>query len=698
MRLLSQSGKEHPLNNLLLEIGTEEIPARFLPDIIRQLKERFLELSNDYLIESEEITSYATPRRLALIVKELSPIQRDTIKEITGPPAKVAFDSDGNPTKAATGFAYSQGINVSALRVKKTEKGEYVVAEIRQKGAETITVLPELLKRLILSLHFPKSMRWGNGSLRFARPIHWILTLYNNESVPFEVDGIKSGNITRGHRFLAPAPFVIREINSYKNLLENNFVIVDQEERRRIIKDGLSRLSFSVDGHVIEDEELIDTVNYLVEYPTPVLCQFHEDYLRLPRELLITVMKDHQKYFAIEDSEGRLKNNFIVVSNTKEANSDVVRKGAERVIRARFEDAAFYYEEDLKKPLSSRIEDLRRVTFHERLGSLYDKTERISKIALRLADRLFPEKGPLIERAAWLSKTDLLTGVVREFPELQGLMGKYYALNNGEDPEVAEALVEQYLPTHSGDKLPSTDIGSILSIADKMDNIVSFFDLGLAPTGSEDPFALRRQALGIIAILLEKGYQITLNEIVMIASEGLEIEKDRKERIVQDVLNFFEQRISPLLESKGIESDVIGSIISVSTNISLTEMMKRIEAIANFKEAELYKKFLLAFKRVRNIIPDIELPPLRKDLLIESHEKALYADLVNIKPLVRDLIRQNKFFATLELLSTMIESIDRFFDSVLVMDKREEIKLNRLSLLKEIWVMVSSFADLSKLS
>lgn len=686
------------MNNLLLEIGTEEIPARFLPDAIAQLRDKSSELFNSNAVEFSDIKTYATPRRLALIVKGISPFQKDMVKEIIGPPARVAFDPDGNPTKAATGFANSQGIDVSELKIKRTERGEYVVAEIRQRGEETKNLLPDLLKRLIVSLHFPKSMRWGSGNLKFVRPIHWILALYSNEIVPLEIDGILSGNITRGHRFLSPASFVVREINSYINLLENNYVIIDQDERKRMIREGLSRLASSVGGKVIEDEELIETVTHLVEYPTPVLCQFQDEYLRLPKELLITVMKGHQKYFAIEDNDGQLKNHFIVISNTKDANSDMVKKGAERVIKARFEDASFYYEEDLKRPLSSRIEDLKRVTFHERLGSLFDKTNRIVRLASILSERLFPDKKSMVERAAWLSKTDLLTGVVREFPELQGLMGKYYAIHDNEDPEVAESILEQYLPAHSGDRLPSTDTGSILSLSDKMDNIVSFFDLGLNPTGSEDPFALRRQAIGIISILLERGYKISLGEMVNLALEGLSIETDKKVSLVRDVINFFTQRISPLLESKGIEHDVIESIIPIAGNIPLSEMIKRIEAITAFKEAGLYRQFLLSIKRIRNIIPETELPGINQDLLIEPAEKALYSDLMNVKPLVKDLMRQNKFFATLELFSTMIESINRFFDSVLVMDKREEIRLNRLSLLKEIWLLISSLADISKLT
>ncbi len=683
--------------NLLLEIGTEEIPARFIPEAILQLKDRSSELFRNSQIEFSDILALATPRRMALLVKGLASFQKDAVREVKGPPVRSAYDSEGRPTKAAIGFANSQGIDVSELKTKKIEKGEYVVAEIMLKGAETKTLLPNLLKKLLLSLHFPKSMRWGNGNLRFVRPIHWILALYNNEVIPFEIDGIRSGNITRGHRFLSPASFVIREINSYVNLLENNYVIIDQDERRKLIKDALSRLASSVDGRVVEDHELIETVTNLVEYPMAVLCQFQDEYLRLPRELLITVMKGHQKYFGIEDSQSRLKNYFIVISNTKEANSDIVRKGAERVIKARFEDAVFYYGEDLKRSLYSRIEDLKRVTFHEKLGSLFDKTERLVRLISLVSERLFPEKRAMTERAAWLSKTDLLTGIVREFPELQGLMGRYYALNDKEDPEVADAIMEQYLPAHSGDRLPETDSGSVLSLCDKMDNIVSFFALDLSPTGSEDPFALRRQALGIISILIEKGYGISLEEITRLALEGLKTNEEKKNELFQEVMRFFLQRMLPLFESKGVEYDVIESVMPVAGSIPLAELMMRIDSIRKFKETGVYRQFLFSVKRIRNILPDKELPVINEELLTEPAEKTLYSDLMNIKPLVRGLMKQKKFLPTLELFSTMGESIDRFFDSVLVMNRREEIRLNRLSLLKEIWLTFSSIADLSRL-
>src|SRR4030066_1729275 len=476
-------------HSLLLEIGTEEIPARFLPGTIQSLRDNTSTILNENSIIFSDIKVYATPRRLVLMIIGLPEIQSGRVREVFGPPKKVAFDEKGGPTEAALKFASSQGVHVESLIIKKRDKGEYVVSVVEEKGMHVKNLLPEILKRIVFSIRFPKTMRWGNGSIRFARPIHWILAIFDNDVIPFEVDGIKSDNMTYGHRFLSPAKFQIKGITSFKNLLENNSVIVDQEERKKTILEGIRRLSSSVGGMPVEDEELIETVNFLVEYPSPVLCSFQEYYLELPKELLVTVMKDHQKFFAIEDRQGRLINHFIVISNTRVENEEIVRIGAERVIKARFEDERFYFREDRKKNLNERIGELSKVIFQEKLGSLHKKTKRIVSIAAFLSERLMPLAKEKILRAAWLSKTDLLTGIIREFTELQGVMGKYYALHDGEDSEIAMALEEQYLPKHSGGTLPSTEIGAFLSVADKIDNIASFFCLGLIPTGSEDPFA-----------------------------------------------------------------------------------------------------------------------------------------------------------------------------------------------------------------
>lgn len=687
--------------SLLLEIGTEEIPARFLPSAINMLRDDAISIFNEHSIGFSDVRTYATPRRLVLLTKGMPAMQRDRVKEVFGPPRRAAFDEDGNPTRAAIGFANSQGVEVSDLVIKHRDRGEYIVAVVRQKGVAVRDLLPEILRRVILSLRFPKSMRWGEGSIRFVRPIRWMLALFDGETIPFEIDGIKSGNVTRGHRFLSPGSFIIKEISSYINLLENNYVIVDQDERRDMIIEGITRLASSSGGRVLKDEELLDTVTHLVEYPMPVLCEFSTDYLNLPKELLTTVMKGHQKYFAIEDEDGRLKNYFIVISNTREENSAVIRAGAERVIKARFEDARFYYEEDLKRPLDTRIEDLKRVTFHERLGTLYDKTERVVRLASYLSERLTPDKRGRIERAAWLCKTDLITGVVTEFPELQGLMGKYYAMHDGEDRSVAEAIMEQYLPRHSGDRLPETDGGAILSISDRMDNIAAFFSLSLTPTGSEDPFALRRQALAVIAILMERGYNISLNDLVGKATGVLYDaipSLPGNSMLNKEIVDFFLQRLEPFLSSEGHDTDIIQSVLHLADSVPLSEIKERIHAIKRFTDDAGYSGFLLAMKRINNIIPDIEIPALNKDLLFERQERILYSDVMNIRPLISRMLRERGFYEALMLLQTLTGPVNDFFDGVLVMDKRDEIRLNRLALLKEIWTMSLSVADFSKLS
>ncbi|HAM53301.1 MAG TPA: glycine--tRNA ligase subunit beta [Nitrospiraceae bacterium] len=681
-------------SSLLMEIGTEEIPARFIAPALTMLREKAGSVFSDYSIDFSDAQTYGTPRRLVLLMNGLPPMQKDIVKELYGPPQRAAFDKDGNPSKAALGFAAAVGVEVSSLQIRKKDKGEYVVAIIQQKGIAVKELLPEILQKIILLLHFPKSMRWGNGSFRFVRPIHWILALCDREVIPFELDGIKSANLTKGHRFLSPGVFIVREIPTYLHLMENNYVIVDQAMRKKIIAEGVAKLSSSVGGLPVKDEELLDAVTYLTEYPVPFLCEFPHDYLRLPRELLITVMRDHQKFFAVEDEQGRLKNHFIVVSNTKAENAETVRAGAERVIKARFEDARFYYEEDLKTPLHSRIEDLKRVTFHDRIGSLFDKTEKVVKLASFLAERLLPESKHLIERAALLGKTDLISGVVSEFPELQGLMGRYYALNDGEDRAVAEAIVEQYLPSHSGDRLPATVEGSLLSLADKIDSIVSFFAVGITPTGSEDPFALRRQALAVIAILMEKRYPLILKELFSAAEQNL---KETRPTLADELLQFFLQRIEPLLTSQNFETDVIQSIVYLIGDLPPAEIKERLLAISQFTADTEYNAFLLAIKRVNNIIPDQEIPPVNENLLIEIPERNLYHDILTLKPIVQGMLRDKRYHDALKLLSALTGPINGFFDAVLVMDKREEVKLNRLALLKEIWKSALTIADFSKL-
>lgn len=711
---------------LLLEIGTEEIPARFLPDAMVRLKENAKKIFLENRISYKSLNTYATPRRLSLIA-EISTSQDEAENEIWGPPVNVAFDKDGKPTKAAEAFAKNHGLNVNDLAKKEKGKGVYVVAIIKESAQQTADLLPEILSKLILSLNFPKSMRWGNGSLRFARPIHWILAEYNNKKISFEIDGIKSGSMTKGHRFLSPAAFEVKDCNAYINILRNNFVILDPEERKRLIINGIEKLASSVNAHLIEDEELLQHVTYLVEYPVPVLGTFPQEYLHLPQELLITVMKGHQKYFALQDSQGKLTNHFIIISNTKQDNSDTVRKGAEKVIKARFEDARFYYEDDKRTPLKKRLEELKRVIYHEKLGSLYDKSLRIVAIADSIADKCYhkqferPEQFEKFKQdvhiAAMLAKTDLISGVVGEFPELQGIMGYYYALNEGYGEEIAKALSEQYLPAHSGDKLPQTDIGAILSLSDKLDNIASFFMLGLTPSGTEDPFALRRQALAIISILIDKKYNLNISELLDKALQLFDLSAPSRDfstvtpenlrfsgstslqssALKNDLIKFFEQRIEPLFQSNGYTPDAIAAIMNFVKDSPLYTIKERLDAIERFKQDTDYEPFLLAIKRVNNIAPKNNVLPVNPELFEQHEESSLYKKVEEIRQQIDSLLDENRYYEAIKVLMTLKEPINTFFDKVLVMDKREEIKQNRLSLIKNIQTLAMKICDFSKL-
>ena len=688
-----ETPQEHPL---LLEIGTEEIPARFLPPAIADLKNIAAAVFAEHRISYSEIRSYATPRRLVLILKGVAAVQNDAVREVFGPSKKVAFDEQGNPTKAATGFAASLGLPVSELVIKTKGKGEYVAAVISESGMETRAALPAIFRKIILSLRFPKSMRWGSGSMLFVRPIHWLVTLYGKDTISVEIDGIKGGNMTRGHRFLSPAAFQIREVNTYINVLEKNFVILDQEKREKAIRSGIDDLAARSGGRPVADDGLLETVNFLVEYPVPVLCSFDRRYLKLPKELLITVMKDHQKYFGIQDDEGSLLNSFIVISNTRAENGDTVRTGAERVIKARFDDAKFYFHEDKKMSLGDRVAHLKNVTFHDKLGSLFDKAERTVTIASFLADKLDPALKERLVRAAILAKADLITGVVREFPELQGILGRYYAVHDDEDKGVSLALEEQYLPKSFGGRLPETDLGALLSLSDKIDNIASFFSIGLMPTGSEDPFALRRQAMGVVSILTERGYELSLQEIFERALQEVPIKSGRD--AAGEILNFMEQRMEFMLSSKEYTQDLIKAVLPLSRSCPLKAVLGRIEALRRFREEDIFPSFILAIKRVNNIIPKKVLPPLRDNLLVQDEEKNLYASFLEVRERTSALIEKEQFAQCLAVFSGITPAVNGFFDKVLVMDKQEEIKLNRLALLKEVWAAASQLADFSKLS
>lgn len=674
---------------LLIEIGSEEIPARFIARGLASLKNDIKNLLENSLIDYGNISEFSTPRRLAVYIDDVSERQKDRTVESLGPPKKIAFDDKGLPTKAALGFAKSLNINAKNLTVKKTDRGEYVAAVVEEKGQSTKDVLAASLPKLLSSLQLPKTMRWGNGNLRYFRPIQWILTLFGRDPVLFELDGIKSNNISFGHRFLSPGAVRIKDPADYLPLLLNNKVVADAEERKRIISDEIRKIEASADCIVHEDDELLDTVTSLVEYPTVISGTFESRYLDLPKELLITVMRTHQKYFSTEDKNGNILPIFIVVSNTKAENSEMVRKGAERVLRARLEDARFYYEEDQEVPLWDYVDRLRKVTFQEKLGSLYEKSERISSLCSFIADKLNVKKEKQLTRASMLAKADLVTGVVGEFPELQGYMGMTYALNSGEDRETAAAIYEHYRPRYSSDSLPSGELGTVLSLADKIDNIASFFSLGLIPTGSEDPFALRRQTAGIIHMLQSNDYPLSLDILIDRSLQNIAVPSQERKSLLGTILQFFHQRLEGILLTNGYSHDVINAVISTK-DANISDICNRVQILSEMKKNPEFPELLTAAKRVYNILSNVTPGNVKENLFAETSEKELF----RIAGKIKDALMPENFTALFELTSP----INTFFDSVLVMDEDTAIKNNRLALLSTVKRVFDSLGDFSKIA
>lgn len=678
------------MGNLLFEIGVEEIPARFLPLAKEQIEQNFSKITSEYRVGLHSLKVFTTPRRLALIA-QLSKEQESEEKLIWGPPAHVSFDEKGNPKEPAFAFAKAQGIDVKELQIKPKGKGNYVCALLKERGKETEEILPEILKNLFFSLNFPKMMRWGDGNLRFVRPVRWFVAIYDENIIPFEIEGIKAGDYTQGHRFLSVNPIKIDRIEDYERVLESSFVIIDQEKRKKLICEQAQRLADTINGKILWDEELLEEVTYLVEYPEAFLCSFSENYLSLPKELLITVMKDHQRYFAITDSEGKLKQYFVVVSNTNSENELNIRKGAERVIKARFEDAKFYYEEDLKKGLERLLELTKGIIYHKKLGSLHDKALRINKIANKLGQLLSPDMLELINLASIYCKADLASGVVGEFPELQGIMGGYYSKHAGFPDEVAQAIRDHYLPKGFSDDLPSNEIGCIISIADKLDHLYSFFYLGEIPSGTEDPFGLRRSANGIIAILFRNKYPLSIEDILE-ASEELAYEN-----IKEQLLNFIIQRLESFLESSDYSPNLIKTVSDLMAVLPPFEIEERLKAVKDFKESDNFERYFLAVKRVSNIIKNYEKIPFDRSLLVAPEEEELYIKMQEIRANLKDYIENREFFKALNYLDNLTPFINNFFDRVLVMDKDEKIKRNRLALLQELSDLLKSVADISRL-
>jgi glycyl-tRNA synthetase beta chain len=686
--------------DFILEIGTEEIPAGFLPPALAEMKSRFERFLEDAALTSEGVETLGTPRRLVLIVKNVPARQEDREEEILGPPKSAAFAPDGTPTKAGLGFAKAKGVLVEDLGFKETPKGEYVCIRRRVEGKETVVLLAEFLPKFIVSIPFKKSMRWGESTLRFARPIHWILTLFDGKVIPFDLDGIAAGNRSFGHRFLAPEEFDVTGVASYLEGLRRHMVMVDPEERKVVIQKGIEEALSSRNLQWLEDPDLLEEVAYLVEYPFVVMGAFDETYLSLPQEVLVTAMREHQRYFSVMHPDDTLAPYFIAVNNTYRKELATFVKGHERVLRARLEDAKFFFEEDRKVPLEQRVEELKGVVFHAKLGTSYEKVRRIIQLSEYLAETLGTPKGPVL-RTAHLCKADLVSEMVGEFPSLQGIMGRIYARLSGEPEEICEAIFEHYLPRFSEDKLPTGDIGAIVGMADRMDTIVGCFGDDLIPTGAADPFGLRRAALAIIRIILVKDYTISLSDWIDKArgllSEKVHLEAQSAWEVVRD---FFAVRFRGYLQAEGIAFDTIEAVIARNFD-DIADSYRRVTVFHEFRQDPAFASLMLSFKRVVNILEGQnveEKAEIRLDLLKEDPEKALYEKMEKIRGRFVTLMEKKDYHAALQLMATLKPVVDRFFDEVLVMDPDEAHRENRLTLLTRIQRLFSRFADFSKVS
>ena len=682
---------------LLLEIGTEEIPAAFLPKAIKDMNEIIRrELSNKY-IGHGDIKTMATPRRLCLCVANLAGKQEDQVIEKMGPAKKVAFDENGNPTKAAIGFATGQGIAVGDLEIVTTEKGEYICARKKIAGVNTNSLLPDILKKLITSIPFKKSMRWSDLDIRFARPIHWILAIYGDEIIPFVVGNISSGDRSYGHRFMSSKSFKVKNLKDYVANCRKHFVIVDPDERRKIILEEAEKTANTVNGSIFYTEDLLETVTYLTEYPSAVCGSFNPEYLKLPKEVLTTSMIAHQKYFPVVNDKGNLLPYFITINNTLSRDPAIVARGNEKVIRARLSDAKFFFDEDQKTPLDHHFEKLNQVVFHTQLGTSYEKVMRFRKLAQYLTDQINPSLKDTVDRAAILAKADLETQMVYEFAELQGIMGREYALLAGEKPVVAKAIYEHYLPTAAGGELPETDEGAIISIADKIDTIVGFFGVNLIPTGTADPYALRRQAIGVINIILNKLYPMNLKNLIeeSISILGIKLKRPHGE-IMSDVIEFFKGRFENQLISQGHPYDVVDAVLETGAS-DIVRSFRKIEAMETFKSHEDFEPLAIAFKRVGNIVKDFKSGSVDSSKFETDEERNLYKAFLHTKDSVVKYFEQDDYRSALIELATLRKPVDDFFNNVLVMAKDDAIRFNRLSLLREISNIFHMIADFSKI-
>lgn len=688
--------------DLLFEIGIEEIPARFMEPALKQLRELAADGLQQAGLEYADMQVYGTPRRIALLVKDLAEMQPDSQQESKGPALKAAFDAAGQPTKALLGFCRGQGIEPDAVLQKEIKGVQYVYAVKHIQGRPTAELLPAMLEEIVHKLYFPKPMRWGNNEMRFARPIRWLVLLFGQEVLPLEIAGVKAGRVTRGHRFLGNGQAEIKEPAAYLLTLQNEYVVADQKVRREKIWAQIQAVAKVAGGQVKPDEDLLSELVYILEYPTALLGSFDAKYLEIPEELVVTPMREHQRYFPVYDASGqKLLPHFITVRNGNSEHLDIVQAGNEKVLAARLADAEFFWHEDCSHPLADNLPRLAHIVFHEKLGTLDAKVQRIKTLAGHIATKLVfsDDDRRDTERAAELLKCDLVSNAVYEFTELQGIMGEYYAQHDGETPQVAAAIREHYLPRFAGDALPQTKAGIALALADRLDSLVGFFAQGMIPTGSQDPYALRRAAIGVMQILLQNKLGLNLLWLCQKAYalyEGITLERDEPATL-EALASFFEQRLENILAEEGVAYDVVNAVSGLPLFCPLYNYQKA-HALADFRGDGEFAQLMAAYGRAANLLKNAQpAAEVQEQLLEEQAERELFAALSAASSKVKSALALRDYLAALRVLASVRPQMDDFFEEVMVMAESEALRGNRLALLQKLVAMTAELGDLSAL-
>lgn len=688
---------------LLLEVGVEEIPAGYIKPAINQFADDLVRCLKENHIEFDAVTQYSTPRRLTLAVTEVQIRQDDRKEWIQGPARQVALDDEGNYTKAAIGFARSQNVDPDSLEVRKNNKGEYIYVEKMISGKDTSKILAESLPDIIAGLKFPKSMRWKPGGIKFARPIRWIVALLGDEIIPAKLDGIEAGRKSKGHMFLSPDELELNAYEDYLAAMDKVFVMADADKRRTKVKEQIEWAASEAGGTLVPDEDLLDTVTNLVEFPTPVVGNIESNFMELPKEVLITSLRYHQNQFSVAGANDELLPNFITVRNGNNEHLDIVRAGNERVLRARLADAEFFYQEDIKTSLHDKVQNLSKVTFIEGTGSLHDKTKRVITLSSWLGRKMHSDEMTIaaVIQAAGLCKADLVTEMVNEFPELQGVMGRVYAARDGSQNDVANGIEDHYKPRFAGDDLPRDSVGAIVAICDKMDTIAACFQSNLIPSGSEDPYALRRSAQGIIKIILK--YNITkpgLKEIAKEALSGYKIKGDI-EALSEKIVLFFKPRLSTELTERKVRYDIADAILSVDFD-NIPACVALAEALTTIQNEPDFTRTAVVSERTKNILKgqnpeEFRKKPVSSELFENGTEKALFDHLMEHAPKIKQALDKHDFEAAIKDYVTFAGPLHQFFADVMVMTEDADKRVNRLHMLDQIYQLFAPYADLARI-